>query len=84
MSIFNRLLGGATSAEPDSKDEKAVCLHGVLTPRWRNAGDMGQEHMIIGYVCQSCLEEFEPGDAHWLWLRAVDRLRDLKGSISQN
>lgn len=84
MSILNKLFGGALGAEDLDMNEAAVCMHGVLIPRWECIDDMGQNQKISGYRCQSCMEEFEPDEAYWLWLRAVDRLRDLQGSLSQN
>ena len=83
MSIFSRLLGGAIGAE-EVTEEQGACMHGVLTPHWQSLDDVGQEQKISGYRCQSCMEEFEPEEATWLWLRAVDRLRDLQGSLSEN
>jgi len=84
MSILGKLLGGAPGTQEVAADEPATCMHGVLTPRWQNIDDMGQDQKISGYRCQSCKEEFEPDEAYWLWIRAVDRLRDLRGSLSQN
>jgi hypothetical protein len=56
------------------------CMHGVLNPYWRNAGDIGKEYLIIEYRCQSCGQHFDPRETYWLWLRAVDRLRDIGGT----
>jgi hypothetical protein len=71
---------------PDSEPAKSAgneCLHGVLNPKWNDAKDMGKEHRIVAYRCQSCRQEFDPDEATWLWLRAIDRLRD-RGTVSQN
>jgi hypothetical protein len=84
MSIFGRIFGGPLGTETIDLEDSAVCMHGVLTPRWESIDEMGQEQKISGYKCQSCREEFEPDEAYWLWLRAVDRLRDLKGSLTEN
>jgi hypothetical protein len=45
---------------------------------------MGKESLIISYRCQSCGRRFDPREAYWLWLRAVDRLRSATGKQTQN
>jgi hypothetical protein len=82
MHILNRLLR-RTETEPSTSTNRE-CLHGVLTPYWRNADEIGREYSIAGYRCQSCMQLFNPEEAYWLWLRAVDRLRDLEGVGQRN
>jgi hypothetical protein len=82
MGILTRLLGRAQSEAATPFENE--CLHGVLTPHWSNACDIGKEHRIARYRCQSCRQDFAPDDACWLWWRAIDRLRDMEDRLSEN
>ena len=63
MAFLRRLFGGSRAAEAEPHVEEPSCAHTMLTARWENPNDMGNEAKASGFTCAACGATFSPDEA---------------------
>ena len=63
MAFLRRLIGRSRAAEAEPHVAEPSCAHTMLTARWENAQDMGNEAKASSFTCSACGATFSPEEA---------------------
>ena len=74
MAFLRRLFGRSRAAEAEPHVEERSCPHTMLTARWENAEDMGNEAKANSFTCSACGATFSPEEAARVRASGVPRL----------
>ena len=74
MAFFRRLFGGSRAAEAEPHVAEPSCAHTMLTARWENPNDMGNEAKASSFTCSACGATFSPEEAARIRASGAPRL----------
>lgn len=79
MSFLRRLLRREQQEEAPAPSDRELCPHTVLTARWDDPADMGDESKATRFDCTACGQSFSPEEAERVRAEAGQRLREDLG-----